>query len=48
MKRYTFSILFYIKKTKLMKTGEAPVYLRITVNGLRSELSIKRSIPPNI
>lgn len=48
MKHSTFSILFYIKKTKLLKTGEAPVYLRITVNGLRSELSIKRSILPNI
>lgn len=44
MKRATFSILFFIKKTKLLKNGKAPIYLRITVNGKRSEIAIKRSI----
>jgi len=48
MKRATFSILFFIKKSKLLKDGQAPVYARITVNGKRSEFSIKRSVKPNL
>lgn len=44
MKRNYFSILFFIKKTKLLKNGEAPVCLRITVNGHRAEVQIKRSV----
>lgn len=44
MKRNYFSVLFFIKKTKLLKNGEAPVCLRITVNGHRAEVQIKRSI----
>ncbi|PCJ00180.1 MAG: recombinase [Flavobacteriales bacterium] len=43
MKRSTFNINFFIKKKKLLKNGEAPIILRITVNGTSSELSIKRS-----
>ena len=46
MKRKTFSILFFIKKTKLLKNQKAPIYLRITVDGKRSEISINRSIDP--
>ena len=44
MQRNYFSILFFIKKTKLLKNGEAPICLRITVNGKRAEVQIKRSI----
>lgn len=44
MERNYFSILFFIKKTKLLKNGEAPICLRITVNGKRAEVQIKRSI----
>lgn len=33
MERKTFSVLFFIKKSKLLKNGEAPVCMRITVNG---------------
>ncbi len=47
MNRTTFSILFFIKKSKLNKKGEAPIYLRITVNGERAETSVKRSIDPD-
>jgi hypothetical protein len=46
MSRTTFSILFYLKRSKLNKKGEAPIYIRITINGERSETSIKRSIDP--
>lgn len=44
MDRNYFSILFFIKKSKLLKTGEAPICLRITINGQRAEIQIKRSI----
>lgn len=47
MERNYFSILFFIKKTKLLKNGEAPICLRITVNGKRAEVQIKRSIEVN-
>lgn len=44
MKRNYFSVLFFIKKTKLLKNGEAPICMRITVNGIRAEIQIKRSV----
>ncbi len=44
MKRTYFSVLFFIKKSKLLKNGEAPICLRITVNGQRAEVQIKRSV----
>lgn len=36
---------FYIRRTKLDKTGKAPVFMRITVNGQRADASIKYHIP---
>lgn len=44
MDRNYFSILFFIKKSKLLKNGEAPICLRITINGQRAEIQIKRSV----
>ena len=40
----TFSVLFYPRKYDIDKNGFAPIYLRITVNGKRSEFSIKRKV----
>lgn len=48
MKRATFTTLFFIKKSKLLKDETAPVYMRVTVNGKRSEISIKRSVKPHL
>ena len=45
MRRKTFSILFFLRKGKLLKNGEAPICMRITVNGKTSDIQIKRSIP---
>ena len=45
MKRKTFSILFFLRKNKLLKNGEAPICMRITVDGGSSEIQIKRSVP---
>ncbi len=44
---YDLNILFYVKKTKKNRAGEAPIYLRITVNGQRAEMSVGRSVGPN-
>ena len=40
MKRVTFKILFFVKKTRVAKNGEVPIHLRITVNGERAEISV--------
>ena len=48
MERMTFSVLFYIRRTKLNRNGEAPVMMRITVNSVRADVAIKRSIPPEL
>ena len=45
MKKTTFAVNFFLKKSKLLKNGEAPICMRITVNGKRAEVQIKRSIP---
>ncbi len=41
----TFSVLFYPRGNDIDKNGNASIYLRITVNGKRSEVSIKRKVP---
>ena len=46
MKRNSFNVLFFIKKAKLLKNGEASVCMRITVNGVRVENNIRMSIEP--
>ena len=35
MKRDSLGVLFFLKKNQLLKNGEAPVSMRITVNGQR-------------
>ncbi len=40
----SFSLLFYIKKCKADNNGKANIYLRITLNGQRAELSIRRKV----
>jgi site-specific recombinase XerD len=42
-----FSLLFYMKKQKNYSTGSAPIYLRITVDGKRSEVTTGRSCDPS-
>ena len=48
MKRDSFKVLFFIKKAKLLKNGEASVCMRITVNGARVETNIRKSIDPSL
>lgn len=42
-----FSLLFYMKKPKNYQKGPAPIYMRITVNGKRSEVTTGRSCEPS-
>ena len=48
MKRSSFNVLFFLKKTKLLKNGEASVCMRITVDGTRVENNIRKSIAPSL
>lgn len=43
----TFGLLFYVKRSKMTGNGTAPVYLRITVDGERIEISSKRCVNPD-
>lgn len=45
--RHTFSQLFFIRRERINKLGKAPIYLRITVDGKRAEVSLKQYIDPN-
>ena len=42
--RNTFSLLFMIRKYRTKSNGEAPIYLRITVNNKQLDMSLHRSI----
>ena len=44
MEREIFSVLFFIKRSKLLKNGEAPVRVRVTYDRLYVELQLKRSV----
>ena len=48
MKQGTMNILFFVLKTKLLKNGEAPVLMRITINGSYDDARIQRSVPLNL
>ncbi|EGF55826.1 site-specific integrase [Bacteroides fluxus] len=48
MKRSSFNVLFFLKKTKLLKNGETSVCMRITVDGTRVENNIRKSIDPSL
>ena len=47
MERTTFGLLFYIRRDKTNKKGEAPVFMRLTINGERADALIKRFIEPH-
>lgn len=41
------TLTFLLLEKKLKKDGNAPIYLRITINGTRAEVSTKIDIPPS-
>lgn len=44
MKQEMMNVLFYIIKTRTLKNGEAPILLRVTVDGCYSDIRINRSV----
>ena len=44
--RETFAILFFMRYDKEDKSGNAPVYMRITINGEKAEYALKRKLSP--
>lgn len=48
MKQEMMSILFYIIKTRKLKNGEAPILLRVTVDGAYSDIRINRSVKEEV
>ena len=46
MKRSSFNVLFFLKKTKLLKNGEASVCMRITARALTHPFGVRqRNLP---
>jgi site-specific recombinase XerD len=43
----TFNLLFFIKKSKIKANGTAPIYLRITIDGVPKDIASKRYIQPD-
>lgn len=46
--KQTFNVLFFIRKTKLKKSGETPIMLRVTIEGQLTEVQLKRDVKPNL
>jgi site-specific recombinase XerD len=47
MKKQSFSIVFFVRKTRLNKKGETPVMARITYHNVRAEFQTKRDVSPS-
>lgn len=47
-KKNTFFLSCYLKKSNALKTGEAPIYLRITVNKEIAAVSLQGTVSPNL
>ena len=45
MKQESMKVLFFIRKSRLKKNGEAPIFLRVTINGLMDDVWIQLSVP---
>ncbi len=46
MGRKTFALTFYVRRRLTNAKGLAPIYMRITVNGVSTEMRVQRSIEP--
>ncbi len=40
----TFGVTFYLRRYKVNQNGTMPIYMRITVNGKRLDISVKRTV----
>jgi hypothetical protein len=48
MKQETMNILFFILKNRVLRNGEAPILLRVTIGGVYDEIRIQRSVSVNL
>jgi integrase len=39
----TFNVYFWLKKTSKKRNGQIPIYARVNVDGIRADISVKRS-----
>jgi site-specific recombinase XerD len=46
--KQTFNVLFFVRRTKLKKSGDTPIMLRITIEGQLVEMQLKRDVNPNL
>lgn len=47
MKRNTFAVLFFIKRSQVKRTGLSSVMVRITINGEQVQFSCKIDVNPD-
>ncbi|OFY62534.1 MAG: hypothetical protein A2Y71_10440 [Bacteroidetes bacterium RBG_13_42_15] len=47
MERNTFNIIFYVRKNKVKKDGDASLFMRLTINGRRWDSALKIKIDPS-
>ena len=43
----SYNLIFYVRKSRSTKKSICRIYLRVTINGSRSDMSISRTIPVN-
>ncbi|MFA6924393.1 MAG: site-specific integrase [Bacteroidales bacterium] len=48
MKKPTFNVLFFVKRTRTLKNGALPIYARITISGQRAEFVIQKDVVEDI
>lgn len=46
--RSTFSVAFYIRRTRINKHGEAAIVVRVTVDGMRADTAAQKTINPKL
>ena len=44
MKQESMKVLFFIRKSKRLKNGEVPIFLRVTIHRQQEEIRIQRSV----
>lgn len=44
MKQESMKLLFFVRKSRVLKNGEVPIFLRVTVCGQQDEVRIQRSV----
>ena len=45
--RNRVGLSFYVKRTKPLKNGEVPIYVKISINGTKEEMAVLKSILPD-